>query len=197
MHQRYPTARAILLSLDNQLDLDDIEPFWVIKSAVNKGLGIMQDQVDLSRALAPNAPSLGADRMHPWVGEAARPLWEVGQFRQALLAASTSINAHLQAMVDRRDISDDKLINECFSDKDPEPGKARLLAPGDPTDQTVRSLQRGIHQLGLACFWAIRNPAAHLASHEAGELKEQVALEQLATLSTLARFLQDCGTAFG
>lgn len=196
MYQRYPTAQAILRSLDSQLDLDEKESFWVIKSLVNKGLGMLEDRAELSRALAPDPPVLAADRMHPWVWEAARPLWEIGQFRQALLAASTSINAHLQMMVDRRDVSDDKLINECFSEKEVEPGKPRVWAPGDPTDQTVRSLQRGIHQLGLACFWAIRNPAAHLASHQAGELNEQQALEQLATLSTLARFLDRCGVEF-
>ena len=44
----------------------------------------------------------------------------------------------------------------------------------------------------LGCVWTIRNPAAHLAAHDAGELDEQEAFEQLATLSTLARFLDAC-----
>jgi Protein of unknown function (Hypoth_ymh) len=45
---------------------------------------------------------------------------------------------------------------------------------------------------GTGCVSAIRNPAAHLADHDAGELNEQEALEQLATLSTVARFLDAC-----
>jgi hypothetical protein len=68
---------------------------------------------------------------------AARPLWEIQQFRQALLAAATAINAQLQAKVGRRDISDDKLVQECFSGNAPEPEKPRLQVPGERTDQTV------------------------------------------------------------
>jgi hypothetical protein len=130
--------------------------------------------------------------MHPWVWEAARPLWEIQQFRQALLAAATAINAQVQAKVGRRDISDDKLIQECFSEKKPEPGKPRLRVSGDQTDPTVQSRQLGTLHMALGCIKTIRNPAAHLAAHDAGELGEQEALEQLATLSTLARFLDEC-----
>lgn len=124
--------------------------------------------------------------------EAARPLWEIQQFRQALHAAATTINAQVQAKVGRRNISDDKLIQECFSEKEPELGKPRLRVPGDQTDPTVQSRQLGTLHMALGCIKTIRNPAAHLAANNAGELGEQEALEQLATLSTLARFLDDC-----
>jgi hypothetical protein len=194
MQQRHPTAQAILQFLDpkKQLDIDGQTAYETRKRLVLRGLGILEDRAVLSSKLAPDTPLLAADRLHPWVWEAARPLWEIQQFRQALLAAVTAINAQLQAKAGRRDISDDRLIQECFSEKDPEPGKPRLRTPGDPDDQTVKSRQRGIWQLALGCVWAIRNPAAHLAAHDAGELDEQEALEQLATLSTLARFLDDC-----
>jgi hypothetical protein len=87
--------------------------------------------------------------MHPWVWETARPLWEIQQFRLALLNAATTINAQLQNRVGRRDISDANLIQECFSEKDPEPGKPRLRVPGDRTDKTAQNRRRGICQLAL------------------------------------------------
>jgi hypothetical protein len=196
IHQLYPTAQAILRSLDLEgrfmLELATQPDFKKVKRVVLWGLGILEDQAILSSKLAPDTPTLLADRMQPWVWEVARPLWEIQQFRQAILAAATAINAQLQAKVGRRDISDDKLIQECFSEKTPEPGKPRLRVPGELTDQTVQSRQRGTRDLALGCVWAIRNPAAHLAAHDAGELDEQEALEQLATLSTLARLLDEC-----
>ncbi len=46
-------------------------------------------------------------------------------------------------------------------------------------------------QLGLGVFFAIRNPAAH----ETDEWAEQEALEQLATLSVLARLIDNSTVA--
>ncbi|WP_328605915.1 TIGR02391 family protein [Amycolatopsis sp. NBC_00345] len=42
------------------------------------------------------------------------------------------------------------------------------------------------------CVWFIRNPAAHLAAHDSGEVDEQEAFEQLTTLSMVARMLDEC-----
>lgn len=44
-------------------------------------------------------------------------------------------------------------------------------------------------QLGAGCFAGIRNPATH---EDRLDLTEQVALEQLATLSLLARWIDNC-----
>ncbi|HWR48933.1 MAG TPA: TIGR02391 family protein [Pseudonocardiaceae bacterium] len=178
MQQRYPTVRAILRSLgaeSQEFDPEDDDADW-IKTIILRSLGVLEDQAVLRSKLAPDAPVLAADRMHPWIWEPARPLWEIQQFRQALLAAATAVNAQLQAKVGRRDVSDDKLIQECFGDKVPEPGKARLRVPGDPTAQTVQSRQLGTLHMALGCIKTIRNPAAH----DEGEVGEQEAFEQLA-----------------
>nr|WP_230415303.1 TIGR02391 family protein [Micromonospora tarapacensis] len=135
--------------------------------------------------LAPDAPALPADRLHPWVWDAARTFWESQHYRASVHAAASAINAHLQQKVGRRDVADDKLVQEVFSDRPPEAGKARLRIPGDPNTPTVQSRQRGALQLGLGCFFAIRNPAAH----ETVEWTEQEALEQLAALSVFARLV--------
>jgi hypothetical protein len=128
------------------------------------------------------------DQLHPWVWDSARTLWSSELYRQAVQAAATSVNAKLQQKVGRRDISDAKLIQEVLGDRAPEPRRPRLRMPGDQTDESVQSRQRGALQLGLGCTWAIRNPA----SHDDEEWDEQVSLERLATLSVFARLIDEC-----
>lgn len=131
-------------------------------------------------------PVLTPESLHPWVWEAARTLRQSCHYRDAVRAAAAAISEHLQARLDRFDITDDKLVQEAFSDRAPEPRKPRLRVPGDQQNPTVASRQRGILQLGLGCFFAIRNPAAH----ETREWGEQESLEQLATLSVFARLAE-------
>ncbi|MFJ8920992.1 TIGR02391 family protein [Streptomyces sp. NPDC102415] len=155
---------------------------------VNRGIGILADMDEWATRLAPEAPSLPADQLHAWVWDAARTFWESAHYRAAVHAAATSINAHLQSKVGRRDLADAKLVQEALSDKAPEPGKPRLRIPGDQTDPGVQTRQRGALQLGQGAYSALRNPAAH----ETGDLTEQEALEQLATFSVVARLIDRC-----
>jgi hypothetical protein len=189
LHRLEPTMKRILHRLDPQIaekvNIDQMAGEAMARNEIQRGLGILQDMDEWEKRLAPDAPALLADRLHPWVWDAARTFWESQHYRAAVHAAATSINAHTQAKVNRRDVADDKLIQEAFSEKPPELGKARIRIPGVPHDPTVQSRQRGAMQLGLGCFFAIRNPAAH----ETGEWPEQDALEQLAALSVLARLI--------
>ncbi|MEU7097746.1 TIGR02391 family protein [Streptomyces longwoodensis] len=155
---------------------------------VRRGLGTLTDMDDWATRLAPDAPSLRADQFHSWVWDAARTFWESKHYRAAVHAAATSINAHLQDKLGRRDLSDAKLVQESFSEKAPEAGKPRLRVPGDQTDPGVQTRQRGALALGQGAYFALRNPAAH----ETGDLAEQEALEQLATFSVLARIIDQC-----
>ncbi|MET9669508.1 TIGR02391 family protein [Streptomyces sp. NPDC006475] len=189
-----PTITRILGCLDPKMSdvvlvsSDDWGNIDIATEHVGRGIGIVRDMDEWAARLAPDAPSLPADQLHPWVWDAARTFWESNHFRAAVHAAATSLNAHLQDKVGRRDLSDAKLIQEVLSDKDPEPGKPRLRIPGDQTDPGVQTRQRGTLQLGQGSYFALRNPAAH----EAGELSGQEALEQLATFSVLARLIDKC-----
>jgi uncharacterized protein (TIGR02391 family) len=119
------------------------------------------------------------------VWNAARSLWETKHYRQAVQTAFTSLNVQIQTKVGRRDVSDDKLIQETFSLDKPKTGQPRLRVPGDRSDPTVQSKQRGLLQLALGCAWAIRNPA----THEDKDWDEHDALEKLAVLSVIARMI--------
>jgi hypothetical protein len=73
--------------------------------------------------------------------------------------------------------------------QNPRTGQTILRLPGDPTDPTVQSRNRALRAWADACFAGIRNPAAH---EYGDDWDEQVALEYLASLSVLARWLDEC-----
>ncbi|WP_336698623.1 TIGR02391 family protein [Curtobacterium sp. USHLN213] len=134
------------------------------------------------------APAMSADALHPIVWGAAQNLWNDGHHSAAVQRAATFLNAHVQDLVSRTDISDRDLMGQAFSLGPPEPGRPRLRWPGADTDLTVKAMRGGILSFSQGVFGAIRNPATHSTE----EIPKQVGLEQLATLSTLARWIDTC-----
>lgn len=184
------TVKEILRRLDPELADCDIDPFgnWEqTMDAVVGGLGILDAREAIETKLASDIPTLPADQLHPWVWRAARTLWDSAHYRHAVQAAATAINDHTQNKLGRRDIADTQLMQEAFSLHPPEPGRPRLRCPGDPASNTTQSRQRGALQYSTGCFGAIRNPA----THEQGEWDQKTALECLAALSLLARWIDD------
>jgi uncharacterized protein (TIGR02391 family) len=188
LRRREPTVKEILKRLDPELadfNVDGIGGDKAARDAADRGLGILAERDEWAKKLAPDAPALPADQFHPWVWQAAQTLWDSGHYRHAVQAAATAINDHTQAKLSRRDVADDSLMQEAFSTNAPQVGKPRLRCPGDPSNPTVQSRQRGALQFAVGCFQAIRNPA----THEQGEWDEQTALECLASFSVLARWI--------
>ncbi|RIR86658.1 hypothetical protein D2E66_03260 [Mycobacteroides abscessus] len=135
-----------------------------------------------------SAPTMAADSLHPLVWDAAAKLWRDEHYSAAVQRAATFLNAHVQDLTGRRDVSDRDLMAQVFSNDPPGEGKPRLRWPGNDTDLTVKAMRTGLLQFGQGCFAAIRNPATHGTT----EMAAQVALEQLAVLSTLARWIDQC-----
>ena len=187
--QRYAgTAQRILAALDPELGKTDFNDFGEARANVARGMGLARDLRDLRVNLLPDGPVLGAETLHPWAWEAACPFWETGHFSSGLEQAWKAINAHIQGKSGRREISDDKLVNEVFSDDLPTPGRPRLHVPGDRSSQTWASRQRGLRSFAGGCAWGIRNVVVH--EHELA-LSEQQALEYLASLSVLSRWVDE------
>jgi hypothetical protein len=107
-----------------------------------------------------------------------------------VLAAAKAVNSQLQAKVKRRDVSEAGLVRQAFTERVPEPGKPRLRFNAVEDDQPRESLRGGVMEFGAGCFRAIRNPVGHRPNDEI-EMTEQEALERLAALSLLARFIDD------
>jgi len=166
--------------------------YWgrIVKPCVLRAMGIHEFGEEARLRMRPDSPDLTADQFHPWVWDAAAPLWYAGNRQEALHAAARSVNARMQQKRGHHDKSDAGLCREFFSLDNPAPGRPRLRFRGyTRTDLTWRSRQQGAMEFGAGCFEGIRNPAAH----EHGlVLSEQVALEQLAAFSLLARWIDEC-----
>jgi hypothetical protein len=165
--------------------------YWskIVRPNVLRAIGIHELGAEARRRMRPDSPDLVADQFHPWVWEAAAPLWFAGSRQEAVHAAARSVNARLQQKIGRYDLADAKLCREAFSLNAPAPDQPRLRFPGDCNSETWRSRQNGGIQIGAGCFEGIRNAAAH---EDGLVLTEQVALEQLAAFSLLARWIDEC-----
>ncbi|MDV6291476.1 TIGR02391 family protein [Rhodococcus aetherivorans] len=136
--------------------------------------------------LGENAPDLSAADLHPWIWSGAKSLWQSGHYREAVEGAIKKLNAETQNKVGRRDVSETDLFKQAFSLDEPKTGKARLRRIKDDGSDTYRSVQRGAMTFAEGVFAGIRNPLSHEADHE---ISEQEALEYLAALSVLARWV--------
>jgi Protein of unknown function (Hypoth_ymh) len=145
-------------------------------------------EAEVRENLGENAPELSAAELHDWVWSGAKSLWQSGHYREAVEGAIKKLNAETQNKVGRRDVSETDLFNQVFTRDPAAPGKARLRRMTPDASDTYRSVQRGAMAFAEGVFAGIRNPL----SHEAGqELSEQEALEYLAALSVLARWVDD------
>jgi hypothetical protein len=143
---------------------------------------------EIRQNLGDDAPQISAAHLHPWIWSGARSLWQSGHLVQAVRDAATKLNAEMQNKVGRRDVSEMNLFKQSFSLDEAKPGKARLRRTTPEDSDTYRSLQRGAMAFAEGVFAGIRNPLSHEVDQE---MSEQVALEHLAALSVLARWVDE------
>ena len=164
---------------------------WVVRL-----IGILENIARDAEIFAPAGPKLAASQLHPWVWNAAIDLWEDGHYREAVQRAATSVEEHTQLKLDDASSSAASLYMNAFR-TDANRGERRLrfrdLQERTADGQTTadwRSAHDGAAHFGRGCAQAIRN----LASHRTDDLEEQVALEYLAALSVLARWISTAET---
>ena len=150
-----------------------------------RAIETIKREAEIRENLGEDAPDLNAAKMHPWVWDGARSLWQSRHYAEAVEAAAKKLNAETQNKVGRKDISETTLFLQAFSDDEPQPGKARLRLPDDDGGKTALGVRRGIRAFAEGCYAAIRNPLAH----DGAEMSEVDALERLAALSMLARWV--------
>ena len=124
--------------------------------------------------------------LHAWVSEAAEGPWRLGQYRQAVLDAATALETHTRSKLGRRDLHGTRLYAAAFASTFA-PDRPQLYFPFDqPHTPEWRSTHEAAKYLGMAVTMGIRNWAAHTTAG----LHPQVALEYLATLSVLSRWVE-------
>ena len=162
---------------------------WALhhEAAIRAREMLLRDE-ELRANLGEDAPEISAANLHQWVWSGASSLWQSGHYRSAVEDAAKKVNAETQNKVRRRDVSETKLFQEAFSDKPAELGKPRLRRMANDGSDTYKSVQRGAMALAEGIYAGIRNPFNH---EDPKDIDEQVALEYLAVLSVLARWVDD------
>lgn len=141
-----------------------------------------------AKAEALSSPTIEPSLLHPLVWAAAQRLWNDGHLRQAVAASAEAVSGQMKQLTSRNNASDTSLWQQAFSIADPQEGKPRLRWPGDSDDQDLKTMQAGLLSFAPGVNMVIRNPATHVAE----DFTEQDGLEQLATLSVLAKFVDQC-----
>jgi hypothetical protein len=196
MRKRLVIVEAIAAAVD---DLNSAER---IRNGIDGGWGLDNSeagcQVLIGRVehaavvdaiVGPSGPRLAAAEMHPWIWNAAVDLWDDGHHRQAVVAASSALfDNHLPAKVvipSARGGAD--LVTKAFSTSQATAAESRLRFPGlaEGTPEWT-SAHEGAMQFGRGCAQGIRNVTTHGAVPS-----EQQALEALAALSLLARWIDE------
>ena len=165
----------------------DSEFTWLRDQAA-RAKAALQRQEELADKLGDNAPDMDAANLHPWAWENGRSYWNTGHYHQAVMQAAIRINAETQAKVGRMDVSEVALFNEAFSLDAPKENAPRLRLTQDDGGNTYKNLHRGARSFADGLYTAIRNPGMH-KPHESDGGEEQLALEQLAAFSLLARWV--------
>jgi len=184
------TVKTILRAIEPELaDFSTTTLSWHHEAAGNarRGIGILDHADELAAMLRTEGPALPANELHPWVWDAAQTFWEAGEHAVAAEQAAKSITAHTRSKTGSK-LSDLDLQAQVWSDDSPAANKPRLRLPGDRSTDTWQSRQRGAKFFAMGCYAGIRNPAAHEHDPDWGE---QVALEYLAALSVLARWIDE------
>lgn len=181
--------------------LEEVYPNWKLESsalasyefgrrrdAVIHARTLIQRDAEIRENLKPIGPILSSEKLHSVIWEPASLLWRDNHRRAAVQAASTNLDAYLQDLVARSDVSGRDLVNQSFSDEPPIVGKSRVRVPEQTSDEMTRSLQQGMRALGEACFAIARN----LTSHGLADMSEQEGFERLAMLSLFTHILDTC-----
>jgi hypothetical protein len=163
----------------------DVDRWDTHVEAARRAKVALERQAELREKLGDGAPQLDAARLHPWVWEGARSLWQSGHFREAVRAAAVKVNAETQNKVRRRNLSEADLFKQAFSSNEPKLGEPRLRIIPNDGSRDFENVHRGARDFASGLYTAIRNPI----SHSEGELPEHEALEQLAAFSVLARWV--------
>lgn len=204
-HQRMPDSKSAELAYVAEQILDRALPQWRsaddrpadakqksrwkhLRDWSARGISALERETELREKLGDTAPKLSASDLHPWVWSGAASLWQSGHFRSAVEDAAKKVNAETQNKVGRRDISESDLFKQAFSLDAPKAGKARLRRVPDDGSDTYKSMQRGAMALAEGIYAGIRNPFNH---EDPKDISEQVALEHLAALSVLARWVDE------
>ncbi len=192
IHEQLPLILRIAARTDPELPAKLKEdsygwPYHRTMEASQQLAGLLGSIEETERILGPVGPKLAAASLHPWIWNAAVNLWDDGHLREAVQAAAAALfDSHLPAKLGVPPGKSAKdLVTQTFSTNPPTSANPRLrLADYPDPSPSWTSQHEGAQFLGMGCAQLIRNLVTHGAQPD-----EQTALEQLASLSLLARLV--------
>ena len=153
--------------------------------AINPDVTLHWTNPSTSPGAAPlTEPSLYPHQLHHWVWDAAAPQWRHGHYRHAVLDAATTVEDWTRRKLGSSQHGK-KLYSQAFALQPSDRPRLRFL-DAQPGTARWNSLHEGAQHLGVGVTLGIRNWAAHTT----GPGDPQVALEYLAALSVLARWVE-------
>lgn len=165
--------------------------YWEVKVAIRQTLELLNHRAEVQKYLGNEGPIMQVNQLHSVIWNASKDLWRDKHYGQAVNRAATFLNAHVQDKSGRTDISDKNLMLQVFNPDNPKAGSPRLHWQGEVSLDTITSMREGVQSYARGVSQAIRNPAAHGTI----DVPKQVALERLAALSVLARWIDECALA--
>ena len=141
----------------------------------------------------PIAPAVNPRELHQWVADAAASLWEDGYHAEAVQKAASDVEQRLQLKMGVHTGSTATLCSSAFSPAAPKEGQPRLRFQGYREGSDAwKSAHEGAGSFGRGCMMRIRNLYSHRQDEgKEPEAIEQEALEGLAALSLLARWIDE------
>ncbi len=133
--------------------------------------------------IGPAGPALVAEGLHPWIWNAAVSLWDSGHYKQAVENAWNALVKETQIKT-RSTATGKRLYGNLFSVSSSDKRPLEFSDIEKETEDWI-SAHEGAHHYGMGCSQGIRN----LRAHTTDILDEQEALEYLASLSVLARWI--------
>lgn len=195
LRERAPQTRSIIMKALGHSEVPSLmkrrdQAYWVDEGIefAEHALAVLRTREETRAKLGTSAPVMKADALHPLIWETASKRWESGHYSDAVQRAATALSGQVKNLTGRHELGDNELMAQAFSQSAPQTGKPRLRWPGNDDDLTVKAMRVGILNTAQGVFSAIRNPATHTTD----ELPRQEALEQLATLSVLTRWIDRC-----
>ncbi len=169
-------------------DLASEEGIRRARDASERLIGRVRDGTLKETAIASAGPSLSRNVLHPVIREASRSLWGNGHYRQAVEEAWLALEDHVQQRIGRTDCSGTHLFQELFPTSLDEVARRPLeLRPDERGHDNWVSANKGAHLYGMGCALAIRN----IVTHNREPLERERALEYLAALSVLAKWIDE------
>ncbi|MFN2504172.1 MAG: TIGR02391 family protein [Acidimicrobiales bacterium] len=157
------------------------------RAGVRRAVAILKAAQTELAVSKPDAPTVDVAALHPWVAGMAATLWSGGHHRQAVEEGARSIEVQLRAKLSVSSGTGAPLVTAAFSPKDARLGEPRLRFAEFPAgSESWTNAHEGAMAFGRGCMMRIRNLYSH--GHEPSE---QEALEALAALSLLARWIDE------